>query len=228
MKIKNKKDIYTFLERDFFVGDIKNLKSEDIVEYFETRYNNELLNHEELNNIRFYDSTVNSINRLFDSIGLNKKKELAMDLIALLHKKYCKDKLTVVRQWFYSAIIHACFECLKDSPDKFQEVFCYFDHKSGEANLFCRFILVAQIENYYRYQSQNCGDSYEYVIKHDGEVVTEGKKFYKDLLVKLWVRWYPFDNPILGMISCYNFLENYEKGKSIYWIIRDKYNGGNV
>lgn len=227
MKIRNKKDIYTFLERDFFAGDINNLEIREIIEYFETRYCNELLNLEELNDIRFYNNTVKSINRLFDSIGLTRRKELAMNLIELLHNKYCEEELTEVRQWFYSAIIHTCFECLKESPEKFREVFCYFDDNSGEANLFCRFILVAKIENYSRFQCQVCRDFHKDVIAYDGEVVTKAKEDYKELLAKLWIQCYSFNEPVLGMVSCYNFLENYEKGKSIYWLIKDN-NGGNI
>lgn len=228
MSLRNKHDIYEFLESDIFIGNIRNSTVEDIIEYFDTRYNDKLLSCETLKSKKFYFSTVNAIKRIFDSVDYKKAEEIAIELMNLLHNKHCNNSVTDTTKWFYAAIIHMCFDCLKESTTDFFKTFSKFKCTDGETSKFCRFIIVAKIECYCRYECNSSRSFHKDVISYDGEPVSSCGEKYGDFLTELWVTWNNFERVMDGYLSCNNFLKNTDIYKSLYWLERSNNTGGTI
>lgn len=222
MKIKSKQDIYNFLSKDLLIGNIQNFTIKEIVSNFKKRYSEEVLDYPDLNSKKIYDFTVQRLEDVFKMLSLNDRDELSFELVKLLKNKYCLKKPNKTRQYFLAAVIHICFEYVKESASCFSKIFSTFERANGEAETFCRLILVAKIENYCIFRYQGCRDWYIDVIQHNGEVVENTNLEYKQLVNTLWKEWCPKGNNNEGLRTCYNFLNKCEITKSIYWPIRLK------
>lgn len=228
MKIKNEEDAYKFLSQPIIMINSGRYKIKEIVDLVKTRYNVEFLKLNFLDNKKFYDKVYDNIKILFNSIEGCKYIELASSLIELLDEHYCKEQLYLpVARWFLAAIIHICFEYLKETSEAFITSFKRFSKDGGSYSIFCRAVIIFSIEFYCRIESSDCLDSYGTVIRYDGEVIKDLKEDSSEVIKTLWIIKCKEKNKYKeGIDSFYNILLKRNIMNTVYWLNRLKIKAG--
>ena len=153
MSKKTKKGI-EYLGESFPEEEHKVDKIPDIIYWVNLFYNCELLNELDLeDDSQFFKKMQKSLKELFLAGTYEYDKELCNALLSMIQNSYCDDCLSRAKQLFIAAIIHVCFEKVRDREDCFEPLFSseLFNSDNGKTQAFCRFVIVSEIENYIRF-----------------------------------------------------------------------------
>lgn len=217
-KKNNKKKGYEFFKSPI-IENYKNFTLNQIMDAFQARFDEETLLNGDLDDIKFYRSSVESIRHLFKLIPFDMQKPLGISLIRCLKDTYCDGELSSPKRGFFAAVIYVSFEYLKEDDEAFRTAFCTFDGKDGICHSFCRFVILASIEYYCRVKRRDTAEFYKIIIKFDSEVVRNIKNTPEEQVFKLiWMEWCK-NNYKLGVDTYMNFI-NESYINSLYWIVR--------
>lgn len=230
MKIQNEEDAYKFLSQPIIMINPRKYTIKEIVDLVKIRYSVEFLELNFLDNEKFYDKVYDNIKTLFNIIESCKYNELASSLIELLDEHYCKKDLYLpVARWFLAAIIHVCFDYLKETSEAFIISFKRFSKDDGSYSIFCRAVIIFSIEFYCRIESSDCHESYGTVIRYDGEVIQYLKEDSSKVIKTLWIKKCREKNININiecLDSFYNVLLKRDIMRTVYWQKRPKIKTG--
>lgn len=236
MKIRNEAQAYNFIEKEFEIADKSENLINNLLDRFRTRFNIDFMNLEWFQKKECYDSTIVAVKSLFNGLSFDEKLELASSLVELIKNEYCSCEFGVVNHWFLAAVLHICFELLKECEERFRIAFCSFNINNGSNEAFCRLVVVSKIEVYCRFVCNETRPWHRDVFRFDGEVIKKNKYIKSDekILKYLWMnKWCVAndDNGIKlnkqrGLKALMMLLGNDNKSKieSAYWLSRCKSN----
>lgn len=209
--------IYNSIEKPI-IENIKNFSLNDIIDNFVAKFNHERLENRNLDDIRFYQSSMKSIKHLFEIIPFDMQKPLAVRLVQHLQENCCDGELASPKIGFFSAVINISFGYLRENDEDFKTAFCTFNGDDGVCHAFCRFVVLAALEHYCRVNRRDVADFYKTVIHFDSEVVENMKNTPEEQIFKrIWLEWCK-NNRQLGINTYSKFInESYD---SLYWPVR--------
>ncbi len=226
--------LYRKIEQPFDDID-KNTESSvnDLIYFFKLRFNKAKINYAFFQKKRFYKSTIIALKSLFNGLNYEQKKNLASTLVEVIREEYCPLTNGKINRWFFAAVLHYCFEVLKEIDEPFRVCFGDFDLRRGLNEAFCRLVIISKIEIQCRYFCNGKRKWYGVVIQSDGEIIKEYDNFIfdKKYIEELWLNEWCYkeeDNINTTPMNAYKTLlcffndENYNIAinKSTYWNYR--------
>ncbi len=190
-KKTDEEKLYRKIEQPFDDID-KNKESSvnELVYFFKLRFDKTKINNEVFQKIRFYKSTIVALDSLFNGLNYDQEKNLASTLVKEIRKEYCPLTNGKTNRWFLAAVLHYCFEVLKEIDEPFRVCFGEFDLEKGLNEAFCRLVIVSKIEIQSRFFCNGKREWYGLVIQNDGEIIKENNSFNDDKMYieELWIK----------------------------------------
>lgn len=226
---KNKLDVHNYLGDDFDIKDPTTKTVAELKELIKTRYSKKFLEEVVVEDKEdYFKLTVQTLQKLFSGQEREFRISLAFSLLKMLEEDdiYKNIELTTASKFFLAALVHVCFNNIKDYDTEFCETFRTLDANKGIVSAFGRFIAICEIEYYCSFVANDIRTEYVSVIKNDSEVFCTVKIEQEEVIFFakfLWELYGKLDFRKQKMLGVFLSSGKYESYRlSPYWSNRPR------